>query len=837
MKQFFTALAFTCFAIPLSAQPGTNDPSFNPTDPGYRRGDGVSGSVMAMAVQPDGRILLGGNINTYNDQSYDRLLRLLPDGLPDPSFDVGTGANSPVFCFATQPDGKILVGGGFVVFNGVPGRRLVRLEANGSLDPTFAQEGTGFSGSVNEVVVQADGKLVVAGAIFQYNGVPCGSICRLNADGSLDESFASGSGFDGNVECMVQQPDGRILVGGSFDSYNALPAQGVCRLNADGTLDGSFDPGSGTADGDQVLSIALGEGGTVMVAGDFNTFNGVAAPNIIRLLASGSVDATFNVGSGFSGTVEGVVITPDNKYVVFGSFLNFGGEAAPRIIRLLNNGGQDPAFNVGVGPDAVVRSAVALADGSVLVGGDFDRIDQAGPAGCIILLGDGSVDPDFNKGTAVGTLGATVLATARQSDGKLLLGGRFYTYDGVRRRNICRVHPDGALDETFQVGTGFDGEVRAIAITADGKIVVGGTFTTYDGTARTSICRLNADGSLDESFYSGGTLSGFVNCLAIQPDGRILVGGDFDGMGTLVRRGLIRLSADGAPNALFNTGEGTASEVFTIALQPDGKVLVGGSFVVWDGNGNYDRLVRLNTNGSIDDTFSYASGFNGIVRSIAVEPSGRMFVGGEFTTFDGAPANHIARLNADGGINAVFDSGIGFDDDVLDLALLPDGRLIASGLFNTYQALEHNDITCLEADGDLSPGFSSGEGTNSGIQTLTVLPEGKVLIGGSFSAYNTIGRNRIARLFITGGVGEEELTPDKPAITVGPNPAQDVLLFSNLPVEARTVRVMDVNGALVRETRVRSSMDVRNLAPGPYVFSVLDAQGATLSTSRIVVAR
>ena len=167
--------------------------------------------------------------------------------------------------------------------------------------------------------------------------------------------------------------------------------------------------------------------------------------------------------------------------------------------------------------------------------------------------------------------------------------------------------------------------------------------------------------------------------------------------------------------------------------------------------------------------------------------------------------------------------------------LLP--RLIASGLFTTYQALVRNDITCLEADGDLSPGFSSGEGSDGSIQTLTLLPEGKVLIGGSFKAYNGIGRNRIARLFITGGVGEEELTPDESEITVGPNPASDVLLFTNLPAEARTVRVMDVNGALVRETRVQPSEDVRDLAPGPYVFSVLDGHGATLSTSRIVVAR
>ncbi len=221
----------------------TIDASFNTTTGFVNTED-----VQMMALQPDGKLIVGGQFTSYKGSSYNRIIRLNSDASIDTSFSPGTGFNSTVNrgCIALQSDGKIIVGGEFTQFNSVATNRIVRLNSDGSRDNAFTI-GTGFNSSAHMIKILSSGKILVVGAFSTYNGTSVGRIVRLNSDGTLDTSFNAGGGsFNGTATVLHIQSDGKILVGGTgFTTYNGVSANQLCRLNSDGSLDNSFSSGTG----------------------------------------------------------------------------------------------------------------------------------------------------------------------------------------------------------------------------------------------------------------------------------------------------------------------------------------------------------------------------------------------------------------------------------------------------------------------------------------------------------------------------------------------------------------------------------------------------------------
>ena len=277
---------------------------------------------------------------------------------------------------------------------------------------------------------------------------------------------------------------------------------------------------------------------------------------------------------------------------------------------------QSPVDGFNPGANNSVHALAVQPDGKIVVGGDFTMLGGGGTgttarSRIARLNPDGSLDPAFNPGAD-----ASVLALAIQSDGKILVGGNFTTLGGggtgtTARHRIGRLLPDGSLDATFNPGA--NNTVWTLAIQPDGKILVGGFFTMLGGggtgtTTRNRIGRLNADGSLDTTFNPGA--SNLVYAAMLQPDGKILVGGEFTtlgggGTGTTVRNRIGRLNADGSLDADFNPGANNV--VYTLAVQPDGKILVGGEFTgLGGGTGTTarNRIGRLHSDGSLDATFN-----------------------------------------------------------------------------------------------------------------------------------------------------------------------------------------------------------------------------------------
>ena len=784
--------------------------------PGFNVGGSGTGTVNAVAVQADGKLVVGGSFTAYNGDpaAPDNLLRLNADGTLDASFNAGgAGVNNSVSAVAVQPDGKVLIGGLFNTYNGSRvADNLLRLNADGTVDAGFNPNGGGPNSNVLALAVQPDGKVLVGGLFTDYNGVAAPDyVLRLNATGTLDAGFNAGqAGANRRVYALAVQPDGKILVGGSFSDYNGAAAPDrVLRLEANGALDGGFNAG-GAGPNATVLALAVQPDGKVLVGGDFDNYNGSNAPRyLLRLNATGTLDAGFNAGgTGAAGPVNALVVQPDGKVLVGGQFYNtYNGSPAPNgVLRLGTTGLLDASFNAGGAGIGFATSARALAlqaDGKVLVGGSFSDYngDPAAPNGLLRLNANGTLN---DAATAPAGLAYTWSNGATGPSITVNTPGDYQatattTANGTGYSNVVRLSAPPAVTATLSpagplalpaggsalltatatrpgfnvAGSGFNGFVQAVVVQPDGKVLVGGIFTSYNGNpaAPDDLLRLNADGTLDASFNAGGSgFDDYVFALALQPDGRILVGGAFisyNGSGAAPNR-VLHLNANGTLDNTFNAagaGDGASLDVHALALLPDGKVLIGGEFSAYNGNAAApNELLRLNADGSLDTTFNPGgAGADDIILALAVQADGKVVIGGRFTTYNGNSAvpTYLLRVNADGTFDASFNPGGAGPSNpvaamaVTALAVQPDGKILVGGEFTAYNGSPAAPDCLLRLnpsglpDNTFNPG---GSGAGNVVSALALQPDGKILAGGSFAAYNgsPAAPDRVLRLSATG---------------------------------------------------------------------------------------
>ena len=365
----------------------------NTTENNFDNSIGFNSSVFSIAIQPDGKIVCGGQFTQYKGVTNNRIIRLNTDGSKDSTFDNFIGFNSGVNSIAIQPDGKILVVGNFTTYKGLANVRIIRLNPDGSKDLTF-NNSVGFNNNVLSMLIQSDGKILVGGAFTQYKGLIENRIIRLNSDGTKDLTFDNLVGFNGNPNSIAIQPDGKILIGGLFTTYKGLTENRIIRLNPDGSKDLTFDNLVGF--NNQVYSIAIQPNGKILVVGDFTTYKGVSANRIVRLNTDGSIDTSFDYGTGFNNTMRTIVIQPDGKILIGGLFTTYKGLIENCIIRLNTDGSKDLTFNNSVGFDIQVFSIVIQNDGKILCGGGFTTYKGYSNNFIIKLNSDGSSSSTLN---------------------------------------------------------------------------------------------------------------------------------------------------------------------------------------------------------------------------------------------------------------------------------------------------------------------------------------------------------------------------------------------------------------------------------------------------------
>jgi uncharacterized delta-60 repeat protein len=294
---------------------------------------------------------------------------------------------------------------------------------------------------------------------------------------------------------------------------------------------------------------------------------------------------------------------------------------------------------------------VRQADQKTVVGGQFDSYSGSSTGFIVRLNIDNTIDTTFNNGTGFSYIVNTL---AIQTDQKIIAGGFFTTYSGSTANSLTRLNPDGTQDTTFNVGTGFNAAPTSLAIQPDGKILVGGTFTTYSGSTANRITRLNTNGTQDTTFNVGTGFNNSVDTIIIQSDGKIVAGGTLTSYSGSSATRIARINTDGTRDTTFNTGIGFGNPVYTLSLQPDQKILVGGNFTTYSGS-TANRIARLNTNGTRDTTFTGTGFGSGDVFNIQIQPDLKIMVGGNMTFYNGlATPYSITRLNPNGVFDTTF---------------------------------------------------------------------------------------------------------------------------------------------------------------------------------------
>ena len=614
---------------------------------GYGYGQGY-------AVQPDGKILVAGFFDSFNNAPAAAVVRLNANGSVDPSFSVGTGidVNGPTYPYANAvavlPSGKVMVGGYFESFNGQPAPGLVRLNANGTLDTSFSAALEPGS-EVQSLTVQPDGNVLATGYIQLAGGNSAGLV-RLLPSGAIDAGFSAPTFLTYNITNyadtpVVLQPDGKILVVGYF----IIPgAHRVTRLNANGSQDLGFQVGAATGPSDGPTTVGLQPNGSVLVGGPFNIFNGTETP-LGQLSSTGAPDLAFAPKLQVPGSVAVLARQPDGKLVLGGNFTELNGQPVHRLARLTAAGTPDAAFMVATGVLPSPVTCLALQpDGKVLAGTG---------RGLLRFGASGSPDPTFAT-----TYPTTALAL--QPDGKIMLAGPFNAVapSGSSYGNLVRLTSTGALDPGFfrpnaNSVTGTANTSTALLVQPDGRVVAGGSFRPMGSQSAPIIrvVRYESTGALDPTFNNlsaftttagTSTFSNRISALALQADGKILVGGNFGAVDGALRNGVARLTAGGTPDAGFAPSSLLNGAVLSLALQPNGRVLLGGNFTSAGASASLNYVARVLGNGQDDASFANTAAPNNQVRALLVQPDGAIVLAGGFTAVAGQPRVGVARITA-----------------------------------------------------------------------------------------------------------------------------------------------------------------------------------------------
>jgi uncharacterized delta-60 repeat protein len=358
------------------------------------------------------------------------------------------------------------------------------------VDPTF-NIGAGANWIVEQMLEQPDGKLLICGLFTQFNGKPLTYIGRLNPDGSIDESFKCQPNYW--VRHMILLPDGKIIIGGMFNYIGTATRNLIARLNPDGSLDTTFNPG---------------RGGEVSI--------GTSIYNDPRCF------------------IIWMDLQPDGKILATGNFRDYDGVQSSGIVRINADGSRDPTFNVGAGINTWGRFVKRFDNGQIALSGWFVSYNNRSFNRLVILNSDGSYDPNFSAFYGDKT---SVYVVHRENDGKWITAGHSLNEQGLFKREIVRLNPNGSVDESWP--TKANEGVQNILPQPDGKLIITGQFTMVNDTWKPSIARLNPDGSLDPSLHAN--VSGMIWGISQTRDKKLLVCGQLQGIDGIPLSYLARL--------------------------------------------------------------------------------------------------------------------------------------------------------------------------------------------------------------------------------------------------------------------------------------------------------
>ena len=633
----------------------------------------MMGAWGGLLLQPDGKILVSGRFNALNLTYGPPVVRFNTDGSLDASFDASvltraqflSSDDDDVFLLAVQTDGRILLSGR----SGPTSQDLVRLNANGSLDPTFNPriQKSSRPETIPQAAVLNDGKILIAGGFDSVDGVARDGLARLNADGSLDTTF--NPSVTGTFRL---QSTGKLIVVAGTSLY---------RLNSDGSLDESFRADFARPnEGNSISSVLVQPDDKILFSYEYGYFD---SSLFTRLNADGTEDTSFQrYTSQWYGTL--VFLQSDGKVLI-----RSGSSAEPG--RLNSDGTPDWAFRWQLG--AVAQQS----DGKLVTGGD--RLGR--------LFLDGSVDASFSSDLRfTSIMPAAIWRTILLPNGEMIVNGAFDHFDLIPRKGGVLLKSDGTPDTVVDLGELI---TNVLAVQADGKLLA---------AAENKVVRINQNGSLDDSFsYSAPNPRDGIRSIAVQRDAKILVESSE----------LVRLDPDGTKDTTFHCDQPGP----IVLLQPDSKIVLKDYF---------RGLRRLNPDGSPDAGFTGAGlhMFN-LPYAVALQPDGKFLISRPgLSTF----GNVFVRLNSDGSADESFNPDVHW----VQLIAVDQAGIYAAGQIGPQGEAKHFGICRFNFDGTRDPDFNVEFNPNATLTQLLVQPDGQLLVTGDFKRVNGVERHGIARV-------------------------------------------------------------------------------------------
>lgn len=737
---------------------GSLDPTFGDGGQVVTEFSNSVDAAYAVVIQPDGKIIAAGYATADPTQNF-ALARYNTNGSLDATFGSGgkvttdfSNRYDKAYALALQPDGRIVVAG--YATNSITAEdfALARYNTDGSLDTTFGSGGkitTDFYGGLDEalaVAVQVDGKILVTGGSYSGSTDYDFALARYNTDGTPDTSFGTlgktttdfFSGAD-EANAIAIQPDGKIVLAGGAENGAgpAYPDFGLVRYNANGSLDSTFGNGglvvtSFNGGNDTVRGVAVLPNGKIIAAGNAAAFSGGDFA-LARYNSDGTLDSTFGTGGmvttdfflGYDAALA-LAVQPDGKLVAAGyaeppGYPN-GREFDIGLARYNPEGTLDSSFGNGgkvstelnLGDGRAYDAAIQPDGKIVAVGFNAVHLDPTNVEDFALVryLSDGSLDPSFGSGGIVTSdfFGKDEEgdAVALQPNGSIVVAG-YVNNVGATSGDfaVARYLANGSLDVTFGSGgivttdfaNGFD-QALDVAIQSDGKIVAAG----YAGGSTASdfaVARYLTNGTLDTTFGVGGKVTtdfsasdNQANALAIQADGKIVLVG-YDGNSGAGDFALARYNTDGSLDSTFGSAgqvitdfAGTDDRAYDTAIQPDGKIVIAGY------ESSDFALVRYNPNGTLDSSFGSGGKVHtelnlyDIAYALAILPDGRIVAAGNgYSPYTTDSANFaLARYESDGSLDASFGSSgvVTTDffsryDTAFAVAIQSNGKIVAVG--------------------------------------------------------------------------------------------------------------------------------------------------------------
>lgn len=670
---------------------------------------------------------------------------------------------------------------------------------------------------VYKVLELVNGQILIGGTFYAVNGFPITGIARLNADGSFDPTFHSGMSEEHEVTALAELPSGKILVGGSFNSYDGFNCKNFVVLNPDGTRDITYS-GAGNTGYSRINDIQLTPDNKVVIAGYFSSFNGILRNGLARLTSSLQVDTSF--GTTYSGNsggdFESVLVFPDGGMLVGGDFINYWGNAANGLIKLTAAGNPDPNFNLytPAGFNASVTKVKFAGDGKIFICGHFTGYGGHNTYDIVRLNSNGSVDNSFQNNLL---MPSGAIQDCIDFNGHVIIVGGL-DFDGYPAiHSMAYLDNNGGLlvGQSEMLKCDVNDPINLIEKLSDGSFVIGGIFYKILERYSHSLVKFTDINILKKEFFTPPTSydytaynfegNGSVNEIKKYSSSQYMVSGRFTQFNGDTINGLARLNQDGSIDPTFNAHFPDGVLITTFTVQPDGKVLVN----YLNYNQDIPKLVRLNMDGSLDSSFSCPLHYK-VARILWSNSNTRIIIAG----YDHpSTTKAVNKLNLDGTLDPAFTPYA--SGDMVDVIELSNGKILVQERWGGVSKISATGIQDPSFNNSFSP-FST-PATGFALQS-----DGKILFSGP-------GGDRIYRLNANGiadGTYHSEynitanyqypsaieLQPDGKLLVHG---NQEVLRFNTDGSYDPSFKQLKVTGGYVNDFLLDSN---RLLVGGDYVF-------------------